>query len=467
MRLENYIMEQDINTASVADIFVEQAQAELDVALALLNANVKDATFQEFYFVQEGELGTAVADARAEVRSDGKKHHLKAAVAAIRAFFKFLVTKVTSFFKKSATYGDAASKGMADVIKEAEQETGKEMDIKLPTTKEDFNIIYSFFNEMDEKEFDPLVEMFDKLIDTVIQGQDTVTDNTHLKSIDKMADEIVERVNKLKLASKPDPGFASEKAKRKALKKGYKDAYGEKESPFWVLDTKSNTWMIVEKADPSKYMGKEEFDKLVAAIKKSQSAWEPTKKKLLDLQKQVNSLITSAGTESDMSRPVRPKTPDGKYDKGEFKKSVEQYKKDAAAYDKSHREVNRNRLYSDISKAISKVTGAINTMASVAENITKEAMAIGARANAKARDKYNLTDEWGNKISAGEAAKRRRDALAKGEDVSFKKKDEDDLAGMPKGKSKFGDSNRKFENDSTNDSDTRNVDGITFTRAIG
>ena len=64
MRLENYIMEQDINTASVADIFVEQAEAELNVAMSLLDATVKDLTFQEFAVYQEGELGTAVADAR-------------------------------------------------------------------------------------------------------------------------------------------------------------------------------------------------------------------------------------------------------------------------------------------------------------------------------------------------------------------------------------------------------------------
>jgi hypothetical protein len=463
MRLENYIMEQDINTASVADIFVEQAQAELDVALALLNANIKEATFQEFAVYQEGELGDSVSAARAEVRSDGKKHHLKAAAAAIKAFFKFIVTKVSSFFKKSATYGDAASKKMEEAIKEAEAVTGEEMDIKLPTTREDYKIIKAFFSELNSGDLKQIIDAFEGMIDRALNQQNTFTDSTSTAKLTKVVDKFVNEVEKLKLASKPNSKFDSEKAKKKALKKGYQDAYGEpKNDSLYVLDTKLNEWVLVTKKDPSEWMGKAEFDELNNLIKKTQKEWEPNKKRLIELQKQVDSLITSAGTVGAMNRPVRPQKPDGKYDKGEFKKSVEQYKKDAAAYDTEQREVNKNRIFSALSREISRMTKAITTMTTVAEGISKEALAIASRASAKSRDKYDLKDEYGNPISAGEAAKRRREALANGKDTSFKKKD-DDISGIPE-QTKWR-KNRTWENSSSSD-DSTDVDGITFTRAL-
>ena len=54
MRLENYIMEQDINTASVADIFVEQAQAEMNVIASIVESYTKDVTMEQF--IQEGAI---------------------------------------------------------------------------------------------------------------------------------------------------------------------------------------------------------------------------------------------------------------------------------------------------------------------------------------------------------------------------------------------------------------------------
>lgn len=146
MRLENYIMEQDINTASVADIFVEQAEAELNVAMSLLEATSKDLTFQEFAVYQEGELGDAVSAARAEVREDGKKHHIKAALAAIKAFFKFLITKVGAFFKKTETDAAVVEKNLKNLSAVCSQERGEQCDVKLPYTKEQFGKIVGFYD---------------------------------------------------------------------------------------------------------------------------------------------------------------------------------------------------------------------------------------------------------------------------------------------------------------------------------
>ena len=141
-------MEQDINTASVGDIFVEQAQAELNVAMSLLDATVKDLTFQEFAVYQEGELGTAVANARAEVREDGKKHHIKAAFAAIKAFFKFLITKVGAFFGKNKTDADIVERNLKNLNAICSKERGEKCDVKLPYTKEQFGKIYSFYENL-------------------------------------------------------------------------------------------------------------------------------------------------------------------------------------------------------------------------------------------------------------------------------------------------------------------------------
>lgn len=52
--LENYIMESDISDATVGDIYVEQALAEMEVAYALANSYMKDAMFVEYLAEAEG-----------------------------------------------------------------------------------------------------------------------------------------------------------------------------------------------------------------------------------------------------------------------------------------------------------------------------------------------------------------------------------------------------------------------------
>lgn len=48
MTLDNYIMESEINDATVGDIYVEQALAEMEVAYALASSYTKDAMFVEY-----------------------------------------------------------------------------------------------------------------------------------------------------------------------------------------------------------------------------------------------------------------------------------------------------------------------------------------------------------------------------------------------------------------------------------
>jgi hypothetical protein len=54
MTLDNYIMESEINDATVGDIYVEQALAEMEVAYALASSYTKDAMFVEYLAEMEG-----------------------------------------------------------------------------------------------------------------------------------------------------------------------------------------------------------------------------------------------------------------------------------------------------------------------------------------------------------------------------------------------------------------------------
>lgn len=94
MRLENYIMEQDINTASVADIFVEQAQAEMNVIASIVESYTKDVTMEQF--IQEG----AIKDATAVAKGSKYESKIKRVVAFIPRFFAQLFKLIVAKLKK-------------------------------------------------------------------------------------------------------------------------------------------------------------------------------------------------------------------------------------------------------------------------------------------------------------------------------------------------------------------------------
>ena len=54
MTLDNYIMESEINDATVGDIYVEQALAEMEVAYAIATSYIKDAMFVEYLAEMNG-----------------------------------------------------------------------------------------------------------------------------------------------------------------------------------------------------------------------------------------------------------------------------------------------------------------------------------------------------------------------------------------------------------------------------
>ena len=444
MRLENYIMEQDINTASVADIFVEQAQAELDVALALLDANVKEATFQEFAVYQEGELGTAVADARAEVREDGKKHHIKAAIAAIKAFFKFLITKVGSFFKKNKTEGAAACSKMAVAMKQASSVAGTEMDILLPYTKEEFGRIYSFYDSLNNK-LEKVTDISNKIVDWVIQEQNTFTDNTKVK-YEKEIEAIFDQVINIKSAITPVTDF------KKKAKAEYKAQHKEISDSDWRLDTDGN-YVFVEKNTKSIYISYEEYRKFVDCIDNGSKYWEKEKKTIEENLKTLTSMQSNA-TELPGSRPTRPKYDKDK-SKADNKAAVDKYKSDVAAYDKGNREFNKQRIIAAASHLLKKLSAAVAGMIAGAETITAAINKNKFKAVDRSKFASNIGDgkRFANAHEAAEWKKAHPNESLKNVD--------DDIAGMPKQKSKYEDSSRSaFNADSSKKSTT--IGGIEF-----
>jgi len=105
MRLENYIMEQDINTSTVADIFAEQAQAEFKVSIAIAESYAKEAAIME-YFTEGTVLDAATNKGVAESK-------LKRALLFIPRFFKAIFTRFIAMFKKKDV---VAAKAMVDNI---------------------------------------------------------------------------------------------------------------------------------------------------------------------------------------------------------------------------------------------------------------------------------------------------------------------------------------------------------------
>ena len=472
MRLENYIMEQDINTASVADIFVEQAQAELDVAMALLDSSIKDMTFQEFY-IQEGELGTAVADARAEVRSDGKKHHIKAAFAAIKAFFKFMITKIGSFFKKSKVNGDAFTSKMAVAMKETSQVAGTSVDVKFPYTKEQFGKIYSYYESLDKK-LEQLTDIATQLFDWFAQEQNTFNDTTKVK-FEKEIKAFIDQANMIESISKPDSSFKNNVKKlsdeiRKKIANGgmvmAHDGYSQREAKAaykaatktpsdsdWVLD--GDTWVFADKNADTIYIGWEDYLKFKECLNKAGSAWKTEQSKLASVIKDIDAMRgTTTDGEGNTYYGITGQAADNprggsRPKKGDYDKRTD-YKAARDAYDSRTRVNNKDRILRSISTYLKDMEKAITKIISNADSINSTI----TRANVK---KANASSFAGN-IGAGKRFANAHEAAEwKRNHPNESLKDSEDgynplnSDGTPKKKSKYNDSNRKIENEKSDD----------------
>ena len=108
--LSDYILEQEVSTASCDDIVLEQLQAQIDVNLALANAYLKEYMMLEYASVYtEADENNG----QTEEKKSGKfKEWLKKVWEAIKGFFVKIGTKIKQFVRwiKTKIGGDAPTR---------------------------------------------------------------------------------------------------------------------------------------------------------------------------------------------------------------------------------------------------------------------------------------------------------------------------------------------------------------------
>lgn len=115
IKLSDYIMEQEVSTASCDDILMEQAFAEMDVASKLFSAYHKQLLMTEM------AVGYAMESDASTTSSETKEKWYKKAWSAIVTFFKgvgkWFATqfgKIRDLFRKNKTVIDKAASAMND-----------------------------------------------------------------------------------------------------------------------------------------------------------------------------------------------------------------------------------------------------------------------------------------------------------------------------------------------------------------
>jgi hypothetical protein len=162
MRLENYIMEQDINTASVADIFVEQAQAEMNVIASIVESYTKDMTMEQF--IQEG----VIKDATAVAKGSKYESKIKRVVAFIPRFFAQLFKLLIAKLKKVNNPINAVKSKFSKVPEDVKESA------VIPISKENLDYATKCINEIEK-----ILERskFEDLIDSIADIDGTAKGN--------------------------------------------------------------------------------------------------------------------------------------------------------------------------------------------------------------------------------------------------------------------------------------------------
>ena len=108
--LSDYILEQEVSTASCDDIVLEQLQAQIDVNLALANAYLKEYMMLEYasVYTEADESNGATT----EKKSGKFKEWIKKVWEAIKGFFVKIGTKIKQFVRwiKTKIGGDAPTR---------------------------------------------------------------------------------------------------------------------------------------------------------------------------------------------------------------------------------------------------------------------------------------------------------------------------------------------------------------------
>lgn len=170
MRLENYIMEQDINTASVADIFVEQAQAEMNVMAAIMESYTKDIIVESF--IQEGTISDSATVAKGSKNESKFKRVVSFVPRFIIQFFKILIGKIKNIGNPIAALKSKCAK------------ISEKNNYVLPVSKETI-----VFAQKVLEEVTAIVGDIDKLTEDMLDkaGSQSYSDeSTFMKSLNKI-----------------------------------------------------------------------------------------------------------------------------------------------------------------------------------------------------------------------------------------------------------------------------------------
>lgn len=170
MRLENYIMEQDINTASVADIFAEQAQAEMNVMAAIMESYTKEIIVESF--IQEGTISDSATVAKGSKYESKFKRVVSFVPRFIVQFFKILIGKIKNIGNPIAALKSKCAK------------ISDKNNYVLPVSKETI-----VFAQKVLEEVTAVVDDIDKLAEDMISksGSQLYSDeSTFMKSLNKI-----------------------------------------------------------------------------------------------------------------------------------------------------------------------------------------------------------------------------------------------------------------------------------------
>lgn len=233
LTLENYIMESEINDATVGDIYVEQALAEMEVAYALAAACTKDAMFVEYMAEMEG-LDIYQEGFFQEADDDGKfagfKNKLKDIGSGIGDKAKDLGGKVKEapgkiweFIKKVASAIATAASNMFHFVTEKSlktcikklEESGKESKLSVPKhLKTAVDVVIKNTNQF--------LADIDDLATRVTPGWTNVIRNTELsklKEITESKEKVVMTTDELLKIFKKLDGAEVPKQIKEAIKK--------------------------------------------------------------------------------------------------------------------------------------------------------------------------------------------------------------------------------------------------------
>lgn len=93
--MSDYLLEQEISTASCDDIYFEQVQAEIEVADSLMCAYAKQLMIEEYAYTEAEDDSSK----KSEESSTAKKGFFKSIGAFFKGIFKFIADKLKAFWK--------------------------------------------------------------------------------------------------------------------------------------------------------------------------------------------------------------------------------------------------------------------------------------------------------------------------------------------------------------------------------